>query len=104
MTSFKSRLLAAMQAGDMTKADLAWWMDAPFATIHFWVHDASPGHSPRGPRGREILRRLRQLEWAIKHEIGFPVPEMLRARDRPRHIKETRHAIDARVPESDLAS
>ena len=103
MPSFKSRLLAAKEGGDMTVADLAGWFDAPFATCRYWVYDADPDIIPRGPRGRVILRRLKQLEWAIRHEIGFPVPEMLRQRDRPRHIRDTRNAIDARVPESDFA-
>ncbi len=97
MPNFKSRLLKAKEGGDLTVADLAGWFDAPFATCRYWVYDADPDIIPRGPRGRVIFRRLKMLEWAIRHEIGFPVPAMLRQRDRPRHIRDTRDAIHARV-------
>ncbi len=102
MPSFKSRLLAAKEGGDLTVADLAHWFDAPFATAHYWVYTAGPELLPRGPRGRAIMQRLKQLEWALRHEIGFPVPPMLSQRARPRHIKDTRDAIDARVPGLDF--
>ncbi len=102
MPTFKTRLLAAKEAGDLTIADLQHWFDAPFATCHYWAYTAGPELLPRGPRGRVITRRLKMLEWAIRHEIGFPVPAMLRQRDRPKHIRQTRDAIDARVPELDF--
>ena len=98
MASFQTRLLAAQRAGDLTVADMARWFGIPFSTSKYWCSVDNPNLAPRGPRARIIGKRLKQLEWAIEHEIGFPVPEMLTARDRPRHIERVLHLVDARVP------
>src|SRR5947208_510353 len=98
MPNFRSRLLASQKAGDLTPANMARWFDVPYPKLSYWLKVGASDLTPRGPRARTILRRLKQLEWAITHQIGFPIPEMLSARDRPLHVTRTRDAIDARVP------
>ena len=100
MPNFRSRLLASQKAGDLTPADMARWFDVPYPTMAYWLKVGASDFAPRRPRGRVILKRLKQLEWAIANRIGFPVPEMLSARDRPLHVIGTRNAVDAGVPES----
>lgn len=103
MPNFQSRLREAQTKGDMSLADMARWFDVPFQTVRYWTIVAGSDMAPRGPRGRTILKRLKQLEWAITHSIGFPVPEMLRARDRPLHIERTRDAVNAALSASDTS-
>ena len=98
MATFRSRILAAQSAGDLTPADMARWFDVPYPTMVYWIRVGASDLSPRGPRGRTVIKRLRQLEWAIEKRIGFPIPEMLSARDRPMHVVRIRDAVDARVP------
>ena len=94
MASFKERVLTAQKSGDMTMADLARWFDVPFQTARYWLMVGGSDMEPRGPRARMIRKRLDRLEWAIHHQIGFPVPAMLRVGDRQSHITRTRDAVD----------
>jgi hypothetical protein len=103
VANFQSRLLEARKAGDLTVADLANWFDLPFSTVRYWTTVDNSDLAPRGPRGRVIHKRLQQLEWAIRNQVGFPVPPMLSARDRPSHMVRTRDAVDGRVPAEYLA-
>jgi hypothetical protein len=104
MATFQSRLLSARSAGSLTVADLSHWFSVPFSTVKYWCTVGNPDLAPRGPRGREIIKRLKQLEWAIEHRIGMPVPDMMNARDRPSHIMSTRDAINERVPPSNFTA
>lgn len=99
---FQERLRKAQKDGDMTMADMARWFDVPFQSARYWLIVGDADMEPRGPRARMIRKRLERLEWAIHHSIGFPVPQMLRVRDRKQHIETTRDAIDhAGVPAGD---
>lgn len=97
MPNFRSRIIEAQKAGDLTPADMARWFDVPYPTYAYWAKVGASDLTPRGPRGRIILKRLKQLEWAIANQIGFPIPEMLSARDRPLHVVRTRDAINAQA-------
>ena len=105
---FKPRLLRAMSKGDLVPGDLAHWFDRSHPTVRYWVYRAKDDYDPLThagggvKKGPKMLRRLKLLEWAINHKIGFPVPADISQRDRPGHLRKTLHAVDARVPDSHL--
>lgn len=103
MPNFKQRLVDARKAGDLTIADLANWFNLPFSTVRYWCSVSGYDLAPRGPRRKEIIKRLSQLEWAILNKVGFPIPPMMSERGRSSHMVSTRNAVDARVPNEYLA-
>jgi hypothetical protein len=96
ITGFKSRLIAAMKAGDLTRGDLHHWFGRPRPTIRYWLDRALPTYDPDGPPGRLARKNLRMLEFGIEKGVGFPVPETLSAHERPRYIVQVYHAVNAK--------
>lgn len=96
--TLQKRLRTAKSLGDMAVADLALWFDRPYPTVRCWLEQ---GYQPRGPGGKEALRRLAILEVAIASRQGFPIPANLRSHARPGHIKSLR---DAALANSSISS
>lgn len=87
--SLQKRLKVAQGQSDMALADMAVWFDRPHSTVRCWLEQ---GYQPRGPGGKEALRRLGILEVEIARKRGFPIPANLRSHARPAHIKSLRDA------------
>ncbi len=107
--TFQSRLHAAMKAGDMSVADMAHWFDRPYASVRYWLYGDTRNKpaldfEPRGAQGRLAFRNLQMLEWAIRHNVGFPIPAHLGDRERPGFVKEQRRAVSLHLPENSPAA
>lgn len=78
--SLQDRLLAIMQAGNLTMMDLARWLYRPHPTVRQWCRRGTQlGGAPQD--NEQVLDLLTRLEIAIRYKKGFPVPR-LRPRDR----------------------
>jgi cyanate lyase len=84
------RLLACMQRGDLSLADLAHWLDRPYATVRTWVYD---DRYPHGVYWRTIDDRLKLLEHEIVTRTHIPVKDVS-AHDRPNYLRGIRDAAE----------
>ena len=65
------RLRAAMEAGELTPADLSRWFGRGYQTVYCWVyHDREPQAGWR----EDVYRRLAALEQSVKKSKGPLIP------------------------------
>lgn len=78
------RLRAAMEAGELTPADLARWFGRDYQTVYCWIYY---DREPRAGR-RATYRRLERLERAVKQARDMPlIPYETKQRDRARALR-----------------
>lgn len=88
MDSLRDRLEKVMQAGNLTVADLAHWLNRPHATVSLWLKGST---RPGGRYAADLAySRLLLLEQQVR--AGLRVPE-ISAHKRPEWIRQAR--IDA---------
>lgn len=82
----RERLDACATSGRLSTADLAGWLELPYRT----VYDYRRGAEPYPTRRPQIEERLTWLERAIALDPRFPVPLMVRAKDRKSYLRAVR--------------
>ena len=83
------RLVRCMDAGALSVADLAVWMNVAYPTMRAWVQ----GRVPRSARARQLELSLAKLERAIDRGTGLPVPMELSQHKRPAYMGALRAKI-----------
>lgn len=68
----KERLKACMRDGNLTVADLAYWLSRPDPTLRTWIKGTRMQGGPGDQQA--VLRDLKALETLIAKKRGFPVP------------------------------
>lgn len=73
--TFRDRLQAAMQNGNLTIADLSRWFEVPYQTVRGWARD---GHEPGGGPidCAFVYAKTDKLERAIRKREGLPLPRL----------------------------
>lgn len=85
--TFSERLQDLLDAGNLTVADLARWLERPHPTVRGWVLGGNLG----GPAmdAAYVIAEISRLEKLIKKKRGLPVPRMS-ARKRITYMIELR--------------
>ncbi len=78
------RLRAAMEAGELTPADLARWFGRGYQTVYCWLYY---DREPQAGWRLVTYRRLEQLERAVKRAKGPLIPYETKQRDRARALR-----------------
>lgn len=87
--SLSARLNALMQAGKLTVADLAHWLNRPHSTVSLWAKGTT---APGGRYNADLAySRVLLLEQHVR--AGFVMPEMS-AHKRPEFIRQARNAAE----------
>lgn len=84
--SLRERLDTCGRLGALSVADLAYWLDLPYATVRSW----RAGSEPQAARIPQVLQRLQWLEAAIAEDPRLPVPLLIRSEERRKYLKGIR--------------
>jgi hypothetical protein len=80
--NLKKRLDACAATGGLSTADLAMWLDLPYATVRSYRR----GIEPYPARRPQIDQRLLALERAIKSDPRLPVPLCVKISERRQYL------------------
>jgi hypothetical protein len=84
MLLLHQRLERCREVGGLTLANIALWLDEPASTVKGWTIYQ---HYPQSYKLEYLLKKLADLELAIKEANGPLIPPNIRQRDRARYLR-----------------